>query len=134
MPEATQTEPIVREQWVNARPETVYAFFVETEKATRWLAAEVVADPRPGGVYEQVHVDHDGVRHLMRGSFIALEPPSRLVFAWDFGGGDSTVEVTLEPERGGTLVRLTHRDLPASVRADHEAGWKELLGRLSAAV
>ena len=82
MPEATQTEPIVREQWVNARPETVFAFFVEPEKATRWLAAEVVADPRPGG----------------------------------------------------TLVRLTHRDLPVSVRADHEAGWKELLGRLAVAV
>ena len=55
MPETTVAEPIVREIDIDASPETVFAFFVEPEKLTRWLAVEAELDPRPGGVCHQVH-------------------------------------------------------------------------------
>jgi uncharacterized protein YndB with AHSA1/START domain len=45
--------------------------------------------------------------------------------------GSTTVEMTLEPDGDGTLVRLVHRELRASERADTEAGWTKLLDRLA---
>ena len=48
-------EPIVREIYIEAVPEVVFEFFVDSEKLTRWLAAEATLDPRPGGVCHQLH-------------------------------------------------------------------------------
>jgi hypothetical protein len=45
--------------------------------------------------------------------------------------GSSTVEIELVEAHGGTLVRLTHRDLPPEARTDHRRGWQHYLGRLA---
>jgi uncharacterized protein YndB with AHSA1/START domain len=136
-----RTEPIVHERQIDASPETVFAFFTDPEKLTRWLAAEATVDPRPGGVYWQTHLGRDGERYLMRGECVEVSAPSRIVFTWGFENdnrdvrpGSSTVEVTLEPRDGGTWLRLVHRDLPESERGDHDAGWVTMLDRLADAV
>jgi hypothetical protein len=42
------------------------------------------------------------------------------------------VEVVLEPRDGdGTLLTLSHHDLPPSARPAHEQGWNHYLERLS---
>jgi uncharacterized protein YndB with AHSA1/START domain len=136
-----RTEPIVHERQIDASPETVFAFFTDPEKLTRWLAVEATLDPRPGGVCRQTHIGQDGVRYLMRGEFVEVSVPTRVVFTWGFENegmelrpGASTVEITLEPREGGTWLRLVHRDLPQSERGDHDAGWGTMLDRLAAAV
>ena len=136
-----RTEPIVHERQIDASPETVFAFFTDPEKLTRWLAMEATVDPRPGGVYRQTHLGRDGERYLMRGEVVEVSAPSRVVFTWGFENenrdvrpGTSTVEVTLEPRDGGTWLRLVHRDLPQPERGDHDAGWGTMLDRLAAAV
>jgi uncharacterized protein YndB with AHSA1/START domain len=144
MPDATQTDAIVREIHIDARPETVFGFFTEPDKLTRWLASEATLDPRPGGINHQTHPggpDNPGGPYFMRGEFVEVEPPSRVVFTWGFENpevevdpGASTVEVTLEPEDGGTRVRLVHSGLPQSELASHSDGWTEMLERLAAAV
>lgn len=53
--EALGTEPIVKEIRIDASSETVFAFFTEPEKLTRWLCDETTVDPRPGGVNHQTH-------------------------------------------------------------------------------
>jgi uncharacterized protein YndB with AHSA1/START domain len=141
VPTDATTEPIVHERQIDASPETVFAFFIDPEKLTRWRAAEATVDPRPGGVYWQTHLGRDGERYLMRGECVEVSAPSRIVFTWGFENdnrdvrpGSSTVEVTLEPRDGGTWLRLVHRDLPESERGDHDGGWVTMLGRLAAAV
>lgn len=136
-----RTEPIVHERQIDASPETVFAFFTDPEKLTRWLAAEATVDPRPGGICHQTHPGRDGERYLMRGEFVEVSPPSRVVFTWGFENesvgvrpGESTVEVTLEPRDGGTWLTLVHRDLPQSERAEHDSGWDTMLSRLATAV
>lgn len=136
-----RTEPIVHERQIAASPETVFAFFTDPEKLTRWLAVEATVDPRPGGVYWQTHLGRDGERYLMRGEVVEVSTPSRIVFTWGFENdnrevrpGSSTIEVTLEPRDGGTWLRLVHRDLPESERGDHDGGWAIMLDRLAAAV
>jgi uncharacterized protein YndB with AHSA1/START domain len=135
------TEPIVHERHIDASPETVFAFFTDPEKLTRWLAAEATLDPRPGGVCWQTHAGRDGVAYRMRGEFVEVAFPTRVVLTWGFENenrdvrpGSSTVEVTLEPRDGGTWLRLVHRDLPQSERGDHDGGWATMLDRLAAAV
>jgi uncharacterized protein YndB with AHSA1/START domain len=136
-----ETEPIVKEVRIRARPETVFGFFTEPDKLTRWLADKATLDPRPGGVCHQTHRADDGKIYEMRGHFVEVTPPSRLVFTWGFEGsnggvepGASTVEVSFLPDGDGTLVRLEHRDLPATVRGDHDGGWSTMLVRLAEAV
>ena len=50
-----------------------------------------------------------------------------------FPPGSTRVEVTVEPEAGGTLVRLRHLDLPEQAREIHGQGWELFLGRLAIA-
>ena len=136
-----RTEPIVHERQIDASPETVFAFFTDPEKLTRWLADEATLDPRRGGVCHQIHIGQDGKRYSMRGEFVEVSPPERVVFTWGFENEDmdlrpgaSTVEVTLEPRDAGTWLKLVHRDLPESERGDHDAGWGTMLDRLATAI
>jgi uncharacterized protein YndB with AHSA1/START domain len=144
MPHANATETIVREVHVDARPDTVFEFFTDPAKLTRWLAVEATLDPRPGGVCHQIHTggdDRAGHRFEMRGEFVDVVAPERVVFTWGFTNpevgvppGSSVVEVTFTPEGRGTRVRLTHRGLPAAEIESHEGGWTAMLDRLAGVV
>jgi uncharacterized protein YndB with AHSA1/START domain len=134
MTSQTQSQAIVREIHINAPPVTVFPYFTDPAKMTRWLCIEATLDPRPGGVCHQTHLDGD-TRYEMRGE---VSPPSKVVFTWGFANpnanvapGSSTVEVTLTPKDGGTDLRLVHRDLPASEIASHTGGWTTLLANLA---
>ncbi|MQA85340.1 MAG: SRPBCC domain-containing protein [Streptosporangiales bacterium] len=140
---ARTADDIVREIDIDASPETVFEFFVDAEKLTRWLAVEATLDPHPGGACIQVHEGPDrgqGPYH-MHGTFVEVDPPTRVVFTWGFTNeeigvppGSSVVEVTLLPVGSGTRVRLVHRDLPADAVDGHSRGWTTMLDRLTRAV
>ena len=79
--------------------------------------------------------------YYMRGEFVEVAPPDRVVFTWGFTNADvgvppgsSTVEVTLTRDGSGTLLRLVHRGLPESELASHSGGWTGMLERLTQAV
>ncbi|PTX59660.1 uncharacterized protein YndB with AHSA1/START domain [Melghirimyces profundicolus] len=129
-----ETNEIVQEVWIQARPETVFSFYTDPEKMKRWMGIEVELDPRPGGIYR---VNVDG-KHIESGEFTEVLPPSRIVhaFGWEEGNllpaGSSRVEITFTPEGDGTRVRVRQTGLPKSLRKDHEEGWKHYLPRLTA--
>ena len=92
-------------------------------------------DARPGG---ELAIDIHGTP--VRGRYLELDPPHRLVFSWGHAGSDrlppgaSVVEVRLRPHAGGTQVDVVHRDLPDAASADgHGRGWRGFLGQLAAA-
>jgi uncharacterized protein YndB with AHSA1/START domain len=121
---------------VEAPPDVVFSFFTEPEKYRRWKGEEADLDPRPGGRY-RVKMDETNV---VRGQYVDVDPPRRVVFTWGFEGnealppGTSRVEVTLVPDGEATIVRLRHTGLPdEEARSQHETGWRLYLGRLAAA-
>jgi uncharacterized protein YndB with AHSA1/START domain len=136
-----QDEAVEREVRVAARPETVFEFFTDPEKQVLWMGRRAEFDARPGGIYD---VEINDQSHA-RGEFVEVDAPRRVVFTFGWEGqeagegehavppGSSRVEVTLEPEGDGTLVRLRHLDLPEQSRAIHGQGWELFLGRLAIA-
>jgi uncharacterized protein YndB with AHSA1/START domain len=119
---------------IDARPDTVFPFFTDPALMTQWMGVRATLDPRPDGIFE-VDVTGD---NLARGTYVAVEPPSRVVFTWGWQNetspvqpGSSTVEVTLVPDGEGTLVTLVHRDLPETSREPHGHGWTHYLPRLA---
>jgi uncharacterized protein YndB with AHSA1/START domain len=78
--------------------------------------------------------------NVVRGEYVDVDPPNRVVFTWGFEGNDglppgtSRVEVTFIADGDATIVRLRHIGLPdEESRSKHEAGWKLYLGQLAAA-
>jgi uncharacterized protein YndB with AHSA1/START domain len=93
-------------------------------------------DPRPDGQYQ---LSMPG-RNTAKGRYLVVDPPHRLVLTWGWEGnphlppGSSKVEITLEPDGEGTIVRLRHSGLPDDEqRQQHREGWVRYLGRLSMA-
>jgi uncharacterized protein YndB with AHSA1/START domain len=133
--EASTETAVRREIAIAATPETVWEFLVDPEKATRWMGQAASLDPRPGGEY-RVDVISGNVAV---GEFVEVDPPHRLVWTWGWTDqsqspvppGSSTIEVVLEPEGEGTLMRFVHSGLPdADAAAKHAHGWDHYLERL----
>ncbi|HWH45856.1 MAG TPA: SRPBCC domain-containing protein [Thermoleophilaceae bacterium] len=136
MDPTTGTEPIVHEVRIRAEPETVFGFFTDPELMVRWKGREATADPRPGGIYRLCFND----RHVVRGEYVEVSPPERVVFTWGWESddspvppGSSTVAVTLRRDGDETVVRLEHSGLPEGEREQHHEGWGYYLGRLAVA-
>jgi uncharacterized protein YndB with AHSA1/START domain len=133
----SEINAVVREIRIDAKPETVYAYFVDPEKMRRWKGTNVTLDPRPGGVYA---VDINALARA-RGEYVELVPYSRIVFTWGWEGegvavppGSTRVEVDLLPDGDGTLLRLVHRGLPTQHESEqHTHGWGHFLSRLAIA-
>jgi uncharacterized protein YndB with AHSA1/START domain len=132
---ATTAEVVHREIRIDADPATVFEFLIDPAKMVRWMGTEAVLDPRPGGDYRVNINGHERVR----GEVIEIAPDRRVVFTWGWedralpvAPGESTVEISLEPDGQGTLLRLTHRDLPQDMHTFHRLGWDYALPRLAA--
>ena len=133
--EAAPGAALVRDVYIEARPETVFPFLVEPAKMTRWMGIAAVFEPRPGGLY-RVEVDGENVA---RGAVIEVSPPRRVVYSFGWEGGEalppgaSTVTITLAAEGTGTRLTLRHEGLPADLTDAHGDGWDHYAGRLAVA-
>jgi uncharacterized protein YndB with AHSA1/START domain len=134
----TESVAIERELSIAARPETVWEFLVDPEKAVRWMGQAASLDPRPGGHY-RVDVSP---RSVALGEFVEVDPPRRLVWTWgwepgglgDLAPGSTTIEVDLIPDGDGTKLRFTHRGLPSDEAVQrHVHGWEHYLDRFQIA-
>jgi uncharacterized protein YndB with AHSA1/START domain len=116
---------------IDAPPEEVFPYLTDARLIIRWMGDWAELDPTPGG---KLVIDIRGVP--IRGEFLEVDPPRRLVFSWGAAGSDvlpprsTTVEILLYPDGTGTLLELTHRGLPQEERPKHATGWNHFLERL----
>ena len=127
-------EPYTASVHIAAPPERVFDYFTRPEAMIRWMGRQARLDARPGGEFS---LDFNRVH--VRGRFLEVDRPKRLLISWGHEGSDllppgaSTLEVTFEPGRSGTTVRVVHRDLPKREMPRHAMGWEHYLDRLAAA-
>jgi uncharacterized protein YndB with AHSA1/START domain len=125
-------EPVAASVFVAAPPERVYKYFTEASAIVRWMGEYAMLEPEPNGEFT---VDIRGTP--VRGHYLELEPPHRLLISWGYAGSDevppdaTTVEVRLIAECDGTRVELEHRDLPPGETSSHVSGWTHYLARLA---
>ncbi len=119
---------------IAAPPEVVFPYFTDPALICTWLTETADLDPRPGGIFAV------NPGRPAQGTYVAVEPPHRVVFTWGIPDdatlppGASTVEVVLAADGDGTVVTLTHSDLPEDHRPSHQQGWNHFIGLLPTVV
>jgi uncharacterized protein YndB with AHSA1/START domain len=117
---------------ISAAPADVFPYFTDPALMIQWLGDWAELQPEPGGTFAL-----DMNKTPVRGAYVEVDPPRRVVFTWGVAGRDSlppgstTVEVVLTAEGTETLVELFHHDLPSEVRGGHQDGWTTKLDQLA---
>lgn len=132
----TKTFMVEREIRIQAPREGVFGLLSSREDFARWMPIAIL-EPRVGGNIEFRFERESGGDLVTFGEITAYDPPSRVVFTWDFKDVplDARTEVTIDliPEGKSTLIRLTHIGFVDEEEADkHAQGWEHWLGRLKA--
>jgi uncharacterized protein YndB with AHSA1/START domain len=117
---------------IAAPPADIFPYFVDPALLIQWIGERADLHPEPGGTFA---LDFSSTQ--VRGHYVEIDPPRRVVFTWGVPGKDSlppgstTVEVVLTADGPETLVELFHHGLPAAERDSHLEGWTTMLGRLA---
>ena len=129
---------IQRQVFIAASPDAVFRLLVDAALLPLWLGRAVTWEPWPGGTF-RVELSRGNVA---RGVFTDITPARRVAFTWGWEAGDpalaalapgaSRVEIDLQPERGGTRLRLRHSGLPEELLPRYADRWAYYLGRLEA--
>jgi uncharacterized protein YndB with AHSA1/START domain len=139
---------------IAATPEALYRACTDPVALAAWRAPGEMTgavgrfDLRVGGGYE-MSLYYPASETTARGKtaaredrytarFVELTPPRRIVEAITFDApdpafaGELRMEVTFEPEAGGTRVTFAFTDLPPGIRPeDNEAGTRSALEKLA---
>jgi uncharacterized protein YndB with AHSA1/START domain len=130
---------IEREVFIAAKPETVFGFLTDPVLMARWIGLSHTLEARPGGAF-RVELPRGNVAV---GVFTEVKPHRRVAFTWGWESADaalgslkpgsSLVEIELEADSGGTLLRLRHSGLPEGLQIMHGERWSHYLGQLEQA-
>jgi uncharacterized protein YndB with AHSA1/START domain len=106
-----------------------------------WIASEVEIDLRVGGAYRIAMTrGADAGEVAVRGRFLEVRPPDRLVFTWIWEGAfldDPESRVVLELRQFGDITELVLRHenfADFGTRQQHWSGWLAACGRLDSAL
>jgi uncharacterized protein YndB with AHSA1/START domain len=130
---------------IKAPRDRVYAAWTDPAQLPLWFGPDgvktrsFVADPRVGGKYSWHLVNQENEEMAVHGEYLELQPGRKIVFTWQWEGDEawkeqsSVVTVELNDCEGGTLVRLSHEQLPSEASRDrHNQGWTSVLDKLEA--
>lgn len=144
MTSATETPPtteITVSRQIAARPERLYALWIDSDAMMRWFGIDGITntacavDARIDGEWRIDATGPNGPFHIS-GVFRVLEPGRRIVQSWAHTGADGVrgneteCEVLFEPEGDGTRLTVHHRRIRFTPDAFRE-GWGQSLGRIA---
>ena len=118
---------------IQAKRETVFRFFTDTERWAKWWGAGSTVDPRPGG---KMRIRYPGNVEAT-GEVLEVSSPERFSFTYGFTSGNpippgsSRVTIFLKEIAAGTQLTLKHDFSDAKVRDEHVQGWRYQLSIFS---
>lgn len=134
---------LVIERMLDAPAALVFQAWSHPQHLVRWWGPKDFTLPyceqdfRVGGKYRFCMRAPDGSDHWVRGEYLEIDEPRRLVFTWlreDEGGDiwcDTVVALSFEARNGGTLLTLDQTTFATTAHCDeHRDGWNECLDRL----
>jgi uncharacterized protein YndB with AHSA1/START domain len=124
----TQTIQLTLERVIPAPPGDIFDVWLDQRRpGSPWFGVErAIVQAHVDGLFYHV-VPFDGHKWAHYGRFLVIDRPRRIEHTWvseATRGLESVLTVTLQPQDGQTLLRLTHSNLPADdMGRQHEAGW-----------
>jgi len=120
---------------IAAQPPTVYSFFLDSDRFTRWMGQGSSLSPNAGGEVRVAYPNGD----IAAGKVVQLLPDKRVAFTWGYEGGAhglqpgvSRVLIEFTESEGDTVVTLRHDGFPSDeVRRNHATGWRAAFALLA---
>lgn len=141
MPESDRE--LVLTRVFNAPRERVFDAWTQIEHMTQWWGPKGFTVPharidlRVGGEYRACIRSPEGADYWIRGAYLEIDCPTRLIFTWawedDDGkpGIETRVELTFEAVNDKTLMTFRQGEFEnIESRDSHEGGWSECFDRL----
>lgn len=126
------SDTLTKEIFIECRPQTLFSFFTDPDKMVRWMGRHILLEPKTGGKY-RIDVNGDDIA---MGEYVEIIPYEKIVMTWGWANsnilppGSSTLEFRFAPKDNGTLLVLTHFDLPTEKKESHNQGWTHYMDRL----
>ncbi|MGA8276325.1 MAG: SRPBCC domain-containing protein [Thermoplasmata archaeon] len=134
----------VVERTLAATPERIFEAYTDARLVPRWWAPPGGSlrveqmDVRPGGKYRYVQRTPGGQELVFLGSYLEVNPPTRLVYTFEIEGQGNPVTTTVDLHGEGTSTRVTLTNLCVSkevremmAKYGAEAGAKAALHQLA---
>lgn len=102
---------------IAADPATVFDYLVDANKLQTWFPDQAVSEAQLGGRYHFRWEDSDGV---WSGRYTNFIRGNTLAYTWQAPGDEyeTSVQIRLIPQAGGTLVELTHSGFISNAALD----------------
>jgi uncharacterized protein YndB with AHSA1/START domain len=124
-----------------ASPRRAFDAFVDPSVVEAWFGpglgriVGIELAPRIGGTFSVIQ-RRGGKDVEVRGTYLQLERPHRLVLTWAVPAeslDESTVTIQIEPTGTGSAITLTHELAPSWLRiaGDVEVGWIQMLDAIA---
>lgn len=123
------TRTITATMNVAASPADVWQTMTDPHRLAVWFGT-LAGVGEPGG---EVDIDVTATAEQVTAVITRCDVSERLTLGWSVDGDRSTVDATLAPTDGGTLITLTESDVPEAYADLYEHGWTSHLARLAAA-
>ncbi|MEM7094149.1 MAG: SRPBCC family protein [Actinomycetota bacterium] len=120
------SEIVTTERHYPSPPEAVFAAWRDLNTLTRWwgCAPETLwrVHTWDFGVGGEIHVSQTfGTEdYEVRGDFVEIDEPSRIVFTWEH---DQVITVTIKPDESGSIMRVDHAGLDSAMHPIVTGGW-----------
>lgn len=135
-------EEVTLERVFEVAPSVLFDAWTVPDVASRWLFAPsgggsvCELDVRVGGAYRITRTE-DGQEYVAVGEYVTVDRPSRLAFTFgmpQFSPEFATVTVEIEPEGGGSRLRVTQDSLQPDFKQPILDGWSMMFGMLESAL